>query len=69
KPFVDFLVSQKMVSIFSANGKFPSTLKSAKLSDSTTNDFIWAGWDLLQSQDIPEILKKAREHFYQKKEQ
>lgn len=66
KPFINFMTSNEMTNIFSAGGKFPSTLKSAPIEATTTNDFLWSGWELLQTEDIPQILKTASNNFFGK---
>lgn len=64
KPFIEYMLSDEMTTIFSAGGKFPSTLKSAPNEATTTNDFLWSGWDLLQKENIPEILHNSANYFY-----
>lgn len=60
---MQFLHSDTISSILSANGKFPVTRKGI---DNHLNDdmkFMWAGWDFINSSDIPKIISDCENVF------
>lgn len=67
KSFVNFLFSEEMGMVLSADGKFPST--NAKINNhlSGKQKFIWPGWDFLHSNDIAEVLAELLDIFLGKK--
>lgn len=63
KPFIDFFMSEEIGTLFSANGKFPST--NPKVDNGLTEDqnFKWVGWDFIHSNDVGALVRKCENDF------
>lgn len=64
QPLVDFILSQHMGKILSADGRFPSTNPLVEDTDGYGTGFLFPGWDLLNHQDVPQLLKDAESAFF-----
>ncbi|EGO64512.1 ABC transporter substrate-binding protein [Acetonema longum] len=64
KPFVDFLFSREVGEILSGNGHFPSTNPQVDNRLAPHQNFMWLGWDYINSHDIGELLIKTEDLFY-----
>ncbi len=69
QPLLDFLFSEEMGRVLSADGKFPSTHPAIDNRLSPEQRFIWPGWDFLHEHDVAKVLKEAEEVFYGKQEE
>lgn len=58
KPLIDFFTSEHIGTIFSANGKFPSTNIGVNNHLSAEQKFKWVGWDYIHANDIGALLKE-----------
>lgn len=68
KPTVDFIFSEGMGKVLSADGKFPSTNPGIDNRLEEDKKFIWPGWDFLHSNDVAKVLEEAADIFYGRKE-
>ncbi len=65
---VNFLLSEEMGRVLSADGKFPSVHPHTENGIPLSNRFIWPGWTYLYSQNVAERLAQTEEIFLQAKE-
>ena len=63
KPFLDFFLSENIGTIFSANGKFPSTNPKVENGLEPDQNFKWIGWDFIHNNDIGSLLKNCEKEF------
>ena len=63
KPFLDFFLSEEIGTIFSANGKFPSTNPNVNNRLEKNQNFKWIGWDFIYSHDIGKIIRESEDEF------
>ena len=63
KPFLDFFLSENIGTIFSANGKFPSTNPNVENGLEPDQNFKWIGWDFIHNNDIGSLLKNCEKEF------
>lgn len=64
KPFLDFLFSENAGQVLSADGKFPVIHPGEKQDLAEKNGFLWPGWEMIHSEDIPSLLKDLEQLFY-----
>lgn len=64
QPVVDFLFSDDMANILSADGKFPSTNPHADNHLLENQKFVWIGWDFIHSNDMVALIKELEDAFY-----
>jgi len=64
KPLIDFLFSKQVAEVLGADGKFPQTNPEYDNKLEETQNFLWAGWDFIRSNDIGEILSNTEKWFY-----
>ena len=64
QPFVDFFFSQEIGEIMSAGGKFPSTNPLVDNNLTPEQNFLWLGWDYINSHDIGELLRTTEDMFF-----
>ena len=64
KPVVDFLFSESMGSVLSADGKFPSTHPRMDNHLGADKKFIWPGWEFIHNHDIAAVLEEAGSIFF-----
>ncbi|MDU4959680.1 MAG: ABC transporter substrate-binding protein [Sporomusaceae bacterium] len=64
KPFVDFLFSKEVGEILSGNGHFPSTNPHVDNKLQPHQNFMWLGWDYINSHDIGALLVKTENLFF-----
>ncbi|MFA5537233.1 MAG: ABC transporter substrate-binding protein [Bacillota bacterium] len=65
KPFVDFLISDKVGEILSHNGRFPSVNPNVDNRVPREQKYIWLGWDFIKENDIGALIKSCEKIFYQ----
>ena len=63
KPFMELFMSNEIGTIFSANGKFPSTNPNVDNHLEKYQNFKWIGWDFIYSHDIGKIIRECEEEF------
>lgn len=63
KPFLDFLSSQEMGTLFSFHGGFPSTVKGVDNHLSPQQKFLFCGFDFLYEHDIESLLTHLEQVF------
>ena len=63
KPFMELFMSSEIGTIFSANGKFPSTNPNVDNHLEKYQNFKWIGWDFIYSHDIGKIIRECEEEF------
>ena len=61
---VKFLFSKEVSEALCADGKFPSTHPEIDNKLTPEQKFVWAGWDLIHSQDIGKLLKETEAEFF-----
>lgn len=61
----DFLFSEQMSRVLSADGKFPSTHPQADNGLSIDRKFLWPGWDFIYAHDISKLLAETEALFQQ----
>lgn len=61
---VKFLFSKEVSEALCADGKFPSTHPEIDNKLAPEQKFVWAGWDLIHSQDIGKLLKETEAEFF-----
>lgn len=64
QPILDFMNSEEMVEITSAQGKFPSMNPHAKHVLATNQKLIFPKWDILNNEDISAVLEECEKTFY-----
>ena len=64
KPLIDFLFSKQVAEVLGADGKFPQTNPEYDNKLEESQNFLWAGWDFIRSNDIGEILTNTEKWFY-----
>ena len=64
KPLIDFLLSKEVADILGADGKFPQTNPEYDNKLAEDQNFLWAGWEFIHSNDIGEILSNTEKWFY-----
>ncbi|HIU63994.1 MAG TPA: ABC transporter substrate-binding protein [Candidatus Avacidaminococcus intestinavium] len=64
KPFVDFFFSPAIGEIMSAGGKFPSTNPAVDNHLTPEQNFLWLGWDYINTHDIGALLKETEAMFF-----
>ena len=64
KPLIDFLFSKQVAEVLGADGKFPQTNPEYDNKLGESQNFLWAGWDFIRSNDIGEILSNTEKWFY-----
>ncbi len=60
---IDFFRKEEVDDLLSANGKFPSTLDTAKYHLTEDQKLKWVGWDFIYENDIDEILNECERIF------
>ena len=68
KALIDFLFSNEVANILGADGKFPQTNPEYDNKLEDNQNFLWAGWDFIHSNDIGKILNDTEKWFYGKTE-
>lgn len=63
QPVIDFFMSSEIGKIFSANGKFPSTIKGVDNGLRPDQKFKWVGWDFIHNNDIGALLRDIEAKF------
>lgn len=63
KPFIDFFMSEEIGTLFSANGKFPSTNPKVDNGLEPDQNFKWIGWDYIHGNDIGALIRKCENDF------
>lgn len=63
QPVIDFFMSPEIGKIFSANGKFPSTIKGVDNGLKPDQKFKWVGWDFIHNNDIGALLRDIEAKF------
>jgi ABC-type Fe3+ transport system substrate-binding protein len=65
KPFVDFIFSKEVGELMCASGKFPSTHPEVENHLSKDQNFMWLGWDFINSHDIGSLLVETEKLFFE----
>ncbi len=60
---IDFFRNEEVDDLLSANGKFPSTLDTAKYHLTEEQKLKWVGWDFIYENDVDEILAECEKIF------
>lgn len=60
---VDFLCSEQMGQVLSADGKFPATSPLVDNGLGPEQTFLWPGWEFIHSHDIGALLKETEQMF------
>ena len=68
KPFVDFFASKEIGEILSHQGLFPSVHPEVDNLMEKENQYMWLGWDYIESHDIGPMIKELEEIFHTSKE-
>ena len=68
KPFVDFFASKEIGEILSHQGLFPSVHPEVDNLMEKENQYMWLGWDYIESHDIGPMIKELEEIFHASKE-
>ena len=63
QPFIDFFMSEEIGTLFSANGKFPSTNPNVDNHLKEDQKFKWIGWDFIHSNDVGGLVRKCEDEF------
>lgn len=63
KPFIDFFMSKEIGTLFSANGKFPSTNPNVNNHLTEEQKFKWIGWDFIHGNDIGGLIRQCENEF------
>ena len=65
KPFIDFFMSEEIGTLFSANGKFPSTNPNVDNHLEPHQNFKWVGWDFIHSNDVGALVRQCEKDFHE----
>ncbi len=65
KPFIDFFMSEEIGTLFSANGKFPSTNPNVDNHLEPHQNFKWIGWDFIHGNDIGALVRQCEKDFHE----
>ena len=63
KPFIDFFMSEKIGTLFSASGKFPSTNPNVDNHLDENQTFKWIGWDFIHNNDVGGLVRQCEKEF------
>lgn len=63
KPFIDFFMSKEIGTLFSANGKFPSTNPNVDNGLEPHQNFKWIGWDFIHGNNIGQLVRDCEAKF------
>ncbi len=64
KPFIHFFASQKAGEIMAHQGLFPSVHPEVDNQVPKENQYMWLGWDYINSHDIGALIKMLEKLFY-----